>query len=106
MGVHVSKKRATSDDVADAAAQAMLNDATPGVSHRLTPAECAERARVSVSLIYAWCRRGALAHYRLGQEEKRGKIVINKDDFDAFLEKLKVSGPPQEDKEEDLTFLK
>ena len=42
----------------------------------LTPADCAERARVSLSLVCAWCHSGKLAHYRMGRQGKRGRIVL------------------------------
>src|SRR5205807_319826 len=64
---------------------------------RLTPAECAERARSSVSLVYAWCRAGVLTHYRLGRPGKRGRIVIDEQDFEAFLATMKQTEPPADD---------
>jgi excisionase family DNA binding protein len=69
---------------------------------RLTPKQAAERANVSVSLIYAWCNTGALPHYRLGRPGKRGKIVIDEADFERFLATLKVSAQ----EEEEYTYLK
>ena len=72
---------------------------------KMTPEEASARGRVSVSLIYAWCKAGALPHYRLGRAGKRGKIVIDEGDFDAFLEQMKVSGPEQED-QSDLKYIK
>jgi hypothetical protein len=58
-----------------------------------------------VSLIYAWCRSGVLPHYRLGRTGKRGKIVIDEDEFDEFLEKMKVNGP-RENEEGNLKYIK
>ena len=82
-----------------------MQDSDERCRMKMTPEEASTRGRVSVSLIYAWCKAGALPHYRLGRAGKRGKIVIDEGDFDAFLEQMKVSGP-QPDAEENLTFLK
>jgi excisionase family DNA binding protein len=72
---------------------------------RITPEEACARGCVSVSLVYAWCKAGILPHYRLGRAGKRGKIVIDEDDFDGFLEKMKVNGPHQEN-EGNLKYIK
>ena len=66
--------------------------------------QAARRACVSESLIYAWCASGSLKHYRLGREGKRGKILIEEEDFAAFLQAMKVCEGPQED-EGDLKWL-
>ena len=60
---------------------------------KLTPKEAAERAGVSVSLIYQWCAEGHLPHYRVGTRGRRGKILIAPEDLDAFMESMKVSSP-------------
>src|SRR5205823_4849997 len=57
---------------------------------KLTPKEAAERAGVSVSLIYQWCDERRLAHYRVGGDGRRGKILIAPADLDAFMDSLKV----------------
>ena len=51
---------------------------------KLTPKEAAERARVSLSLIYTFVSEGRLAHYRLGGGGKRGRILIDSTDLDAL----------------------
>jgi excisionase family DNA binding protein len=58
----------------------------------LTVKGAAERAGVSVSLIYAWCERRLLTHFRVGVPGKRGKILIAEADLDAYLANLKVEG--------------
>jgi excisionase family DNA binding protein len=52
---------------------------------KLTPKQAAERAVVSVSLIYQWCQDGVLVHYRFGRPGKRGRIRIEDTDLEAFL---------------------
>ena len=52
---------------------------------KLTPREAAEQARVSVALIYGLCAQGRLAHYRVGGEGRRGRILIDPADLDAFM---------------------
>jgi excisionase family DNA binding protein len=58
---------------------------------KLTVKEAAERAGVSESLVYTWCRTRLLAHYRFGCNG-RGKIMIEASDLDAFLEGCRVDG--------------
>jgi excisionase family DNA binding protein len=55
---------------------------------RLTPAEAAEYLGCGVGLVYRLCKAKRLPHYRLG--EGRGKIVLSKDDLDAYLAGVKV----------------
>jgi excisionase family DNA binding protein len=52
---------------------------------KLTPKQAAEKARVSLSLIYQWCQDRALVHYRFGRKGKRGRIRIEDADLEAFL---------------------
>ena len=52
---------------------------------KLTVKQAACRAGVSSSLIYAWCAGRLLRHYRPGKQGKRGKILIDEADLDAFL---------------------
>ncbi|HEV3440672.1 MAG TPA: helix-turn-helix domain-containing protein [Gemmata sp.] len=59
---------------------------------KLTPKQAAEKARVSISLIYQWCQDRVLVHYRLGRPGKRGRIRIEECDLDAFLETCKRDG--------------
>jgi hypothetical protein len=57
---------------------------------KLTPKLAAEHADVSQQLIYLWCEERRLPHYRLGGAGKRGKILIDPADLDAFMASLKV----------------
>jgi excisionase family DNA binding protein len=59
---------------------------------RLTPAEAADYLGCAVGLVYKLCKAKQLAHYRLGTG--RGRIVLSKDDLDAYLAGVKVL--PQE----------
>ena len=56
----------------------------------LSVEQAAEYAQVSVSLVYEWCST-RLTHYRLGTQNRRGKIFIDPADLDAFLQTLKVT---------------
>ncbi len=51
----------------------------------LTPKQVAEKLGVSDSLVYEWCAEGLLPHYRVGRKGKRGKVLIEQADLDAFL---------------------
>ncbi len=65
---------------------------------KLTVKEAAERACVSAALVYQWCEEKRLPHYRMGQQGRRGKILIDESDLDAFLASLKVmpaASPPE-----------
>jgi excisionase family DNA binding protein len=67
---------------------------------KLTPTAAAARAGVSPQLIYQWCRERRLPHYRLGTQGRRGRILIEDADLDAFLETLRVTPrPPGDDGE-------
>lgn len=57
---------------------------------RLTVKHLAERHGVSRALIYAWVAERRFPVYRLGATGRRGRILIDSRDFDAFLESLKV----------------
>lgn len=57
----------------------------------LTVAEAAKHARVCESIIRQWVASGALPHYRLGAQGKRGKIMIEVEDLDGVLASFKVS---------------
>ncbi len=52
----------------------------------LTAKQAAQRAAVSVSLIYAWCTAGLLKHSRFGRPGRRGTIRVAEADLDTFLE--------------------
>ncbi|HLN26917.1 MAG TPA: helix-turn-helix domain-containing protein [Gemmataceae bacterium] len=59
----------------------------------LTPKQAAARIGVSDSLIYEWCSNGALPHYRFGRNVgKRGKILIEETEFEAFLARCRQEG--------------
>ncbi len=65
----------------------------------LSPAEAAEQAGVSQSLIYQLCDERRLVHYRVGRKGKRGKILIDPRDLDEFMASCKVTDPPDDDGE-------
>ena len=66
----------------------------------LTIKQAAARAGVSANLVYRWCQEKRLAHYRLGARGRRGRILIDPGDLDAFLETLKVRPRPLGDDQE------
>ena len=70
----------------------------------LTPADCAERACVSLSLIYSVIKQGRLKAYRIGCRG-RGKYLVGEADFEAWLASCKLEDLPQEE-DGDLKFLK
>jgi len=61
----------------------------------LTPKQAAARIGVSDSLIYEWCAAGLLPHYRFGKPGRRGKILIEDKEFDAFLAACRQEARPQ-----------
>ena len=60
----------------------------------LTPKEAATRARVSRSLIYAWCDERRLPHIRARAAGKRGRILIRSEDLEAMIKMLMVASHP------------
>lgn len=56
----------------------------------LTVKQAAERANVSTALVYQWCNERRLPHYRLGGKGRRGKLLIDPADLDAFMRSLRV----------------
>ncbi len=66
----------------------------------LSVKEAAERVGVSPALVYQWCDERRLAHFRFGGRGRRGKILIDPADLDAFLLTQKVTPrPPGDDGE-------
>jgi excisionase family DNA binding protein len=65
---------------------------------KLTVKMAAEKAGVSAALVYKWCDERRLRHYRLGGEGKKGKILIEESDLEAFLQSVCVeaTGNPDE----------
>jgi excisionase family DNA binding protein len=63
----------------------------------LTPAQAAGRAGISLALVYQLCEERRLPHYRVGGQGRRGKILIDPVDLDAFLSSCKVTESPDED---------
>jgi excisionase family DNA binding protein len=66
----------------------------------LSVRQAAERAGVSVSLVYAWCAAGSLKHSRFGRPGRRGTIRVEESDLGAFLERCRreerlPAAPPQ-----------
>ena len=58
----------------------------------LTPKQAARRLGVSDSLIYEWCAEGVLTHYRFGRKGRRGRILIDETEFEAFLAGCRQEG--------------
>lgn len=57
---------------------------------RHTVKQTAERLGVSASLVYQWCQEKRLAHVRLGKAGRRGKILIEETDVEAFVAAARV----------------
>lgn len=57
---------------------------------KMTVLEVAERVGVCPSLVYGWVEYRALAHYRLGGKGKRGRILVDEADLEAFLQGCRV----------------
>jgi excisionase family DNA binding protein len=51
----------------------------------LTVRQAAERLGISDSLVYEWCAEGLLPHYRFGGRGRRGRILIEETELEAFL---------------------
>ncbi len=51
----------------------------------LTVKQASVLAGVSDSLVYEWCTEKLLVHYRFGTKGRRGKIMIDEKDLEAFL---------------------
>ncbi len=62
----------------------------------VTPKQAAQKTGVSDSLVYEWCALGLLTHYRFGKPGRRGKILIDETELEAFLAKCKQPGRPHE----------
>ena len=60
----------------------------------LTPKQAADRIGVSTSLIYQWCKEGLLECFRFGGKGKRGKVLIDPEALDRFLESCKQQPKP------------
>jgi excisionase family DNA binding protein len=60
----------------------------------LTVKEAADIARVSRSLVYAWCDERRLAHVRAGGAGKRGRILISRADLETLLREMRVERHP------------
>jgi excisionase family DNA binding protein len=52
--------------------------------------EAAKQTGVSTALIYQWCQEHRLAHYRFGTDGKRGKILIDPEDLEEFMQACRV----------------
>jgi excisionase family DNA binding protein len=63
----------------------------------LSVKQAAERKGLSPQLVYRWCEERRLPHYRCGGRGRRGRILIDPADLDAFLQTLKVTPRPPGD---------
>lgn len=61
----------------------------------LTPKQAAVKIGVSDSLIYEWCSAGLLPHYRFGTPGRRGKVLIDEAELDAFVTAHRQEARPQ-----------
>jgi excisionase family DNA binding protein len=71
---------------------------------KLTVKEAAVRFGLSASLLYLWCQERRLPHYRVGGRGKRGRVLIEASDLEAFLAAQRVE--PAAGREEGLRFIK
>ena len=64
---------------------------------RITVREAARRAGVCPALVDHWCAEHLLPHYRIGGKGRRGKIVIDETDLEAFLQRFRVEAQTHEE---------
>ena len=76
------------------------------VTNWLTPLEAKDLARVSKSMIYKWVKHRCFPVHRPGAPGKRGKILIDRDAFLAFLDTQKVEAGEQVEDGGGLTYLR
>jgi hypothetical protein len=59
---------------------------------KLTVKQVVERlsGQVSPSMVYQWIEQERLPHFRLGGDGKRGKILIEEGDLDAFIDSCRI----------------
>jgi excisionase family DNA binding protein len=50
----------------------------------------AKKIGVSQALVYQLCAEGTLPHYRVGGKGKRGKIVIDPNELEAYFQARRV----------------
>lgn len=72
------------------------------MEHRITVKQAAERAGVSPALVYQLCDERRLTHFRVGGRGRRGKILIDPEDLEAFLATCKVQESEQAVTEEEV----
>lgn len=63
----------------------------------LTVKQCAESIGVSDSLVYEWISEGALPHYRFGRKGRRGKVMVDEQEWQAFLAACRQEAKAQEE---------
>jgi excisionase family DNA binding protein len=61
----------------------------------LSVKQAAQRAGVSLALMYQWCSAGLLPHHRLGAPGKRGTIRISEADLAKYLDSCRRGGKPE-----------
>jgi excisionase family DNA binding protein len=61
----------------------------------LSVKQASELAGVSDSLVYEWCAEMLLVHYRFGKKGRRGKLMIDEKDLEAFLASCRQEARPR-----------
>jgi excisionase family DNA binding protein len=57
---------------------------------KMTVREVAKRIGVCASLVYGLIQSRMLAHYRVGGKGKRGRILVDETDLEAYLQACRV----------------
>lgn len=64
---------------------------------KLTIRQASERTGVSTSLLYQMCAERRLPHFRLGRDGRRGKLLVEEGDLEAFLAAARVEARAGDD---------
>lgn len=59
----------------------------------MTAKQASEAMGVSVSMIYQLCAENRLPHFRVGATGRRGKVIIEPEGIQRFLESCRVEKP-------------
>lgn len=63
------------------------------IPERMTVAEAAKYMRLSRAHLDQTARAGKIPSIRLGENGKRGRVLLKREDCDAYLEKHYANGP-------------